>query len=654
MRSLLALGCMLCVLNWASLRAAAQPDVQELEEQAMKAAVAKIAPSVVRIETFGGLQKVGQVLVGTGPTTGLAVSEDGFVLSSAFNFIQQPTSILVTLPSGKRVTANIVARDHSRMLVLLKINSEEPLTVPEAVERDEMIVGQWAIAVGRTFVQDQVNMSAGIVSATSRIWGKAIQTDAKVSPSNYGGPMIDIHGRVLGVLVPLSPQGGSEVAGAEWYDSGIGFAVPLADINRHLEKMKRGEDLYPGLLGVALKRGDIYSLPAEIAACPANSPAAKAGLKAGDTIVEVDGAKIVRQAQLRHALGSKYAGDTVAVVVLRGDERIEANIELTDKVDPYEHPFLGMLPLRETGTAKAGVAVRFVYPGSPAEQAGLEVGDRVLSLAGKEIPNASSMQDMVAAHEPGAKVTLQIQRGGEMRELQITLATLPTDVPQALPPARAGDPPPAESRPAVGIVDVNIPEENNKCIAYVPDDYHPDVAHGLLVWLHAPGGFDQEALVARWKDHCEKHDMILLAPMSADPAKWLPTETAFVRKTIDDVIGNYNIDRTRIVAHGFEGGGALAYMLAFGQRELIRGLAPVDAAPPARTQPPDNDPVYRLAVYTTKAAESTLARQIEAAIKQLQDMKYPVTVKDVGPQPRYLEGEEIDELVRWIDTLDRI
>ena len=98
----------------------AQDDLEGLEEQAIRSAVATIAPSVVRIETIGGLESVGGVLVGTGPTSGLIVSGDGFIISSAFNFIQQPASILVTLPGGRRSAAKIVARDQARMLVLLK------------------------------------------------------------------------------------------------------------------------------------------------------------------------------------------------------------------------------------------------------------------------------------------------------------------------------------------------------------------------------------------------------------------------------------------------------------------------------------------------------------------------------------------------------
>ena len=124
--------------------------------------------------------------------------------------------------------------------MLLKVDVEEKLPVPEAVPESEIHVGQWAIALGRTFDTAQPNMSVGIVSGLNRIWGKAMQTDAKISPSNYGGPLVDIRGRVLGVLVPLSPDKHEDVAGVEWYDSGIGFAVPLAHVNTVLPRLSEG------------------------------------------------------------------------------------------------------------------------------------------------------------------------------------------------------------------------------------------------------------------------------------------------------------------------------------------------------------------------------------------------------------------------------
>lgn len=648
--ALMALGLFLALFT---AQAMAQEDLEALEEQSMKAAVAKVAPSVVRIETFGGLESVGRLLVGTGPTTGLAMTEDGYVISSAFNFVQQPSSILVTMPSGERATAEIVGRDQNRMVVLLKVNSEEKLAVPEIVPRNEMAVGQWTLAVGRTFEGGQVNMSVGVLSARSRIWGKAIQTDAKISPSNYGGALVDIRGRVLGVLVPLSPQRHGEIAGAEWYDSGIGFAIPLADIMPQLEKLKRGETLMPGLLGVALKGGDIYSDPAEIAACQPKSPAYRAGLKAGDRIVELDGTPISRQVQLKHALGGHYAGDKVKLVVMRDDKRVEAVVELTDKLEPYEHPFVGVLPWRSP-TSDPGIVVRFIYPGAPAAEAGMKVKDRIVELAGKPVADLDTALEILANHEPGEEVPVEIERAGQAQELTIKLGSLPDSIPDALPPAREPLQGSDAEQPPVGEVDVKLPEEKNECLAYVPERYEPNVVYGVVVWLHEPGGFDREKLLARWKDHCDKNDLILLAPQAADPSRWVPTEVDFIHKTLDDIISKYNVDPTRIVAHGYQAGAAMAYMTAFAHRDVVRAVAAVDAGLPARARVAANDPVERLAIHATYAKSSKLAERIKGAVTRLKAMKYPVIAKELDGDARYLNDEELSELVRWIDTLDRL
>ena len=116
------------------------------------------------------------------------------------------------------------------------------------------------------------------------MYGKVIQTDADVSTANYGGPLVDIRGRVLGIIVPMSPQqGASEVAGTEWYDSGIGFAAPIAPLTERIERMKKGEDQRAGLLGIGLKPKNPRSSPAELSVVRPDSPAGKAGLKKGDT-----------------------------------------------------------------------------------------------------------------------------------------------------------------------------------------------------------------------------------------------------------------------------------------------------------------------------------------------------------------------------------
>src|SRR5438034_6172832 len=130
---------------------AAQPateDTEDLLQKAMKAAVARVAPSVVQIETSGGSDILGSgpgmFRKGAGPTTGLVVAADGYVISSAFNFANKPTGVFATIPGRKeRFVAKIVATDHTRMLTLLKIDAAG-LPVPEVAPKGELRIGQWA------------------------------------------------------------------------------------------------------------------------------------------------------------------------------------------------------------------------------------------------------------------------------------------------------------------------------------------------------------------------------------------------------------------------------------------------------------------------------------------------------------------------------
>jgi serine protease Do len=626
-------------------------DLEALEQKAFQAAVESVAPSVVRIETVGGLERIHEVLFGTGPTTGLIVDGQGYVVSSAFNFLNRPSSILVRLPDGTRKPADLVATDHSRMLVLLRIHVDSPLPVPPLAPQQELRVGQWTVAVGRTFEAERPNMTVGILSALGRVWGKAIQTDAIVSPNNYGGPLVDIRGRVLGVIVPLAPQSADEVAGVEWYDSGIGFAVPAEHIQQILPRLKKGEDLYPGLIGIAFG-GSLETGAATIAACHPNSPAAKAGLKVGDKIVEIDGHRIRRAVEVKCEISRRYAGDKLRLVVLRGQQRIAREVELIAKLEPYEHAFLGILPLR-VADDKPGVTVRYAYPGSPAAEAGIAAGEAIVSLAGKPIRGPGELREQLSGLKPEKEVELEIRRAEQARKVTLKLGRLPEDLPPAeLPPARPSLKVFEGERPQVGAVSLKIPELKNDVWAYVSENYRPDVPHGVVVWLHAPGGFDQRELLARWQPLCDRYDLILLAPRAADPQRWEPTELDLVDKLLDKVDSTYHVDRTRVVVHGHEGGGTMAYLAAFRNREMIRAVAAVDALPLGR--PPDNDPLHRLAVYTTTAKKSGNAGRLEQALERLREMKIPVAVKDLGQQPRYLTADELAELACWIDMLDRI
>lgn len=627
-------------------------DLASREQDAIQAAVDKVAGSVVGIETVGGLETVERLLIGNGPTTGLIVSADGYIVSSAFNFVQKPSSTIVTLADGARLPARLVATDRSRMLVLLKIEPGRELPVPEAAPQNEIQVGWWSVAVGRAFEISRPNISVGIISAVDRLSGRAIQTDAKVSPSNYGGPLVDIRGRVMGVLSPLSPQKSGEVSGVEWYDSGIGFAVPLEHVYGVLPRLKEGVDLKPGLIGISLQPGDVYADAPVIAATRPNSPAYKAGIKAGDKVVAIDERPVARIQQLLDEVNRRYAGDKVALAVTRGEERLVHKIELVDHLDPYQRAFFGILPQRTKNNGADGVVVRYVYHDGPAAKAGIQVDDVITSLSEKLVKTRQDLVAVAAAAEPGQTTPIEIRRGDETLKFDLVWKTEPDVVPGELPAEaelEAGE----LKRPATGKFPVKVAELKNDALAYVPDDYDPRRPYALVVLTHPPGEVSaDDSLLATWKERCDRGRLILLAPKAAEGGKWQPDDFEFIRKSIEQLRANYEIDPLRIVTWGEESGGAIAFALAFNQRETIRGVVALRA--PLAAAPVDNDPVSRLDFFLTQTKGSRFEKATAAAIHALQERKFAVTVKEQAENAELLNADELSEALRWIDSLDKI
>jgi hypothetical protein len=325
-------------------------------------------------------------------------------------------------------------------------------------------------------------------------------------------------------------------------------------------------------------------------------------------------------------------------------------------LEPYIRPELGILPLRDTAgqAAAEGVVIRYVLPEGPAAAAGLQPGDRLTELDGEVIADAEMLRSSIIAFDPGAEISVKYRRGEQQQAVSLTLGPQTTFVPDSLPPARSQREVPEGQRPPVGSVEIKIPEVANKCMAYVPESYGSAASYGLMVWLHAPGSFDADELVQRWKPLCDQYDLILLAPQSADIRRWTPNEFEFVRKTMDDVIGNYAIDPTRVVLHGYLAGGAMAYHVGFSNRDISRAIAPVAASLPVRVGVPQTDPVQPMAIYSCSSPESEGAEQIQAGEKKLQERAFPVEVVRL-PQPRrYLNSDELQRLMRWVDALDRI
>lgn len=706
LRTLVALTAALAFPSWSQAQ-----DVNDASEKAMKAAMLRVAPFVAKIETAGGQEVVGGggapgpggpqagVRKGVGPTTGLVVAADGYVISSSFNFANKPTDIFVSVPGKPRLVAKVIATDQTRMLTLLKVDLKG-LAVPVAVPKAEIRVGQWSLALGRALDTDlkdvpALSVSVGIVSATGRIYGKAIQSDAKVSPVNYGGPLAAIDGRVYGVLVPASPRGETETAGVEWYDSGIGFAIPLEDVYAVLPKLIAGQNLKRGLMGITAKvQEDTYNSPALIGAVSRASAAEKAGILAGDTVTSIDGKPVANFSQVQHALGPKYSGDVLTVKVLRAGKEVEIKgVTLTEAVTSFAAPFLGILPMRDD--PDPGVEVRYVYPNSPADAAGLKPGDRLMKLTPEGVPAEQAapiagrdtligMMNLLAA---GTEVKFAVKRkdGGKTETVALKLGTptddlaaklpLPSSAGRALEAPRAEKPkgkavgplkPADEEKPAAkddkkkdepetGLLQRSNPTLGREYWVYVPANYSKDVAHGVIVWLHRarPIAKEGDDLAKIFGQFCADHHFILVGPKSRNAEGWVPSETEEVVGDLRAVMGEYTIDKRRVVAHGMGVGGQMAFYLGFNARDLIRGVAVTGSV--LGTQPKEPVPGQPLAFFIVGGEQDPLVKEIAEAKPRLAEKKYPVVyrqLKEFGKE--YLLDTTLEELKAWLDSLDKI
>ena len=314
--------------------------------QAVQAAIRKVEPSIVRLRVIGGEQSIDGDAVRSLVTTGIVISEDGEILTSQFAMEGNPEAVLVEDQSGKRTNATIIATDSVRRIVLLK--AKEGRWTPAVADGENTVeVGQWSIALGRFYAPESSSVSVGIISALNRIHGMAIQTDAKVSPVNYGGPLVTINGTIAGILVPLSPSGGGSAnSGIEWYDSGIGFAIPLKDALAAAEKLRSGRNLKPGRIGIRLVPAGAFETDIVVDRVSPGSPAARAGLLKGDRILAIDDQTMERSSVLMESLARHYAGDSVILKIRRGQEEMTLTVELMESLPPVSHGYLGLLPIR--------------------------------------------------------------------------------------------------------------------------------------------------------------------------------------------------------------------------------------------------------------------------------------------------------------------
>lgn len=656
-------------------------DLLELEDEAIQQAVARVAPSVVRIETLGGTERVEDQFLGGGPTTGLIIAPDGWIVSSAFGFVHRPTSILVDLPSGERRAAKIVARDHARRLVLLRVEVDADLPVPAFVPREELEVGQRTIAMGRTFAPEQPNLSVGVLSARQRIFGRAVQTDAKISPSNYGGPLIAVDGRVIGLLVPLSPdheQDSSALAGSEWYDSGVGFAVPLDPLLRHLADLQAGTDLLPGRLGVILEPGYRYTILPTVKRVIPDTPAAKAGLQKGDIVTEVNGMSVKSLAQFHTELGQLYARDVVKLSLLRAGRSITIEAELLGELPPLGQAFLGILPApldaatmasadgtptedKTTQTDLRGVAVRFVFPDSPAAKVGLQAGDHITHFDDEPVATAKMLAARLEGCFPRESRRLRYVRDGKSVDASFEAAERTGSVSASVLPRTAQKPEvstePAnnggkEERDAREIVPITSPDTDFTCRAYLPRRWSRSDSLSLLVVLPTPGTAPSDESLLVWREYCEQLGIVALMPQPSRQDRWLPAEGERIIRAIQAVAQLQQISPQRIAVYGSEGGGSMAMLVGFRALKIVRGVAALDAAPPVSVDLPSNEPGKRISLWIAQREKSLMNVRIEEVLRSLRKRRFPIVA--IAAEGADINSEQRLSLCRWLDQLDQL
>jgi len=562
-----------------------EPEPTLAEEQAFAAAVERVAGAVVRLEPVGGsattLGGGTEAVPGSGPTSGLVIDPAGWIVTTAFGVPIDTTTVVVVGADGSRAAARMVGRDVARNLVLLRGPPVPEAPALEVAPRAELAAGQWAIGIGRGWTHASPNVSVGIVSAVNRAWGRGVQTDAATSPANYGGALVDIRGRVIGLVAPLPADTAGMPSGTELYDAGIGFAVPLEDILAVRSRLEAGETLEPGILGIAYRSRDLINGEPVIGSVRQGSPAAGAGLRAGDRIVAVDGRPVSRIADVRHGLGRRFAGDTVSITVARGDERIDVEVRPVASLPPWRRAVVGFVP---ASTDARGIRVGWVLPGSAAAAAGLMAGDLLETAATgegasrvtTELDDARTLAGLLAGLEPGAVLSLGRRHGDELGVVECATTAAPGDPPGDAPATIDFDPAAGLSGEST-VVTLGGADVDNPAIAVLPAG---EGMRGVLVYLGAPHGRATEAEAEPWRAAAGRHGVAVVIPGSTEADRWTRADIPAIDRALAALKTRARLDRSRVAFAGRGAGGGFAWIAAERAAVQVRGLAIHDATLP--------------------------------------------------------------------------
>ena len=244
--------------------------------------------------------------------------------------------ITVTLTDRTEYEAEVVGRDVTSDIAVLKVNPRRPLPFVRFGDSTRTRVGDWVVAIGNPFGLGGT-VTAGIVSALHRnigagLYDRYIQTDASINSGNSGGPMFDINGNVIGINTALiSPTGGNV---------GIGFAIPAEQVSPVVESLRRGQRVQRGYIGVALQdidEGVAAALGIErnrgelIRSVTPGGPAARAGIQQGDVVISVAGQPVTPDQSLAYLVSRQPIGSRIPIELIRQGQRRNVTIAIAER-----------------------------------------------------------------------------------------------------------------------------------------------------------------------------------------------------------------------------------------------------------------------------------------------------------------------------------
>ncbi len=373
--------------------------------------------------------------------SGFLVSKDGYIVTN-YHVVEGADVINVNLQGAtgqsKSIPAALIGFDEETDIALLKVESKENLPFLTFADSEKAKVGEWLLAIGNPFGLDHT-VTAGILSAKGRNinagpFDNFLQTDASINPGNSGGPLLNMAGEVVGINTAIIASG-----------QGIGFAIPSSMAAQITEQLKKGQKVRRGWIGVTIQDLDENAAKALgmqkphgalIGDVMPDEPADKAGIKAGDVIIAVNGKNVEDSAELLRAIAAQQPESTAKLTVWRDGAEKTISVTLGERSTEQFHAQRGSsgTPDKSQETASLGISVRpltaeethgfnlkkgqgllivEVEPGEPADEAGLRKNDVILAANMKPVNSAQELANSIKNAEKRGAIMLQINRGGD-------------------------------------------------------------------------------------------------------------------------------------------------------------------------------------------------------------------------------------------------